>query len=92
MSTYCSDPSLESLAPDTPGLVDVAYDCLGRDVRIIVDGRAVYVTSEVARVIAASIIRQANRADQIDPDDPWGPPDDTWCCGTCEAIARAGLR
>lgn len=62
MSTYCSDQELDI---DAPGFFDVAYDCFGRDVRIIVDGRSEYLSPDDARAVAAALTRCADLAEEF---------------------------
>jgi hypothetical protein len=62
MSTYSSMVDLPE--PDGSLFFDIAYDCFGRDVRIILDGKACYPTSDEARLIAASLLAAAELADE----------------------------
>lgn len=62
MSTYVS----EHLEVDYPVFVDVAYDCFGRDVRVIINHESMYITSDEARDMSAALTRAANAIDKIE--------------------------
>ena len=62
MSTYCSMGNVP--LPDGAVFFDIAYDCFGRDVRIILDGRSCYPTAAEAREIATAFQAAAARADE----------------------------
>jgi len=57
VSTYSSDAGLDMF--DGPYRIDVAACCFGTDVRLLVDHRSAYLTSDEARALAAALIRNA---------------------------------
>lgn len=73
MSWYASDDLLDLKHPDVFAVVGDVYEVdtaahLGADrdhaVRLIVDGRSAYMTSNEARSLAAGLIRSADMADE----------------------------
>lgn len=63
MSFYCSMDDMPE--PDGSLFLDVAYHCLGRGTRIILDGKACYPTPAEARGIAAALLSAADIAETI---------------------------
>ena len=61
MSTYCSLPIP---TPDGALFIDVAYDCFGNNLRIILDGKACYPTAVEARMIAAALTEAADLSEE----------------------------
>lgn len=62
MSTYCSMNDLPT--PDGALFFDVAYDCFGNDLRIILDGKSCYPTVGEARQIAAVLLAAADLSEE----------------------------
>lgn len=61
MSTYSS---VNVPTPDGALFFDVAHDCFGNGMRIILDGKACYPTSDEARAIAAALVAAADETDR----------------------------
>lgn len=78
MSTYVSNRDLpESLGGFGSNWVDVAYCCLGGDVRLIVGdrGERSYFTPDEARAIAEALLDSAEEVDRLNQkrraDNDW---------------------
>jgi hypothetical protein len=62
MSWYASMDDVPE--PDGSLFFDIAYDCRGLGLRIILDGRTCYPTPAEGRLIAAALIAAADLADE----------------------------
>lgn len=62
MSFYSSDYELDMM--DSPHGIDVAYHCLGDDVRLILRFGTAYLNPDEAREVAQALIRNADLCEQ----------------------------